>query len=241
MTEANRLLATQNTACMFVTLFHGVLDLATGMLRYCNAGHNPPYLLRAGGGRSSLKATGIPLGIEDEAGYRCAEIVLDPGDTLFLFSDGITEAFDAAGNEFGTARLEAALEAARGCSATDSSRGARGDRRLYRRGRAVRRHHLPGARPSAAPPGSIEPRARLTRAPVSAAPCAMPQDIAVARAAIIETVHQLAHQVDAETARRALFERQRQVGRRSAGRIEWPAVVDDLGSHAVGVDIEPHA
>ena len=119
MTEANRLLATHNTACMFVTLFYGVLDVATGRLRYCNAGHNPPYLLRAGGGRSSLKATGIPLGIEEEAGYCCAEIVLAPGDMLFLFSDGITEAFDAAGNEFGTARLEAALEAARGCSATD--------------------------------------------------------------------------------------------------------------------------
>ena len=67
MTEANRLLATHNTACMFVTLFYGVLDIATGRLRYCNAGHNPPYLLRAGGGRSSLKATGIPLGIEEDS------------------------------------------------------------------------------------------------------------------------------------------------------------------------------
>jgi len=118
MMEANRLIATHNTACMFVTLFYGVLDVATGRLRYCNAGHNPPYLLHAGGGRSSLKATGIPIGIEGETGYRCAEIVLAPGDTLFMFSDGITEAFDAAGTEFGTARLEAALEAARGGSAT---------------------------------------------------------------------------------------------------------------------------
>ena len=54
--EANRLLATQNAACMFVTLFHGVLDLTTGALRYCNAGHNPPYLLRAGGGRSAARS-----------------------------------------------------------------------------------------------------------------------------------------------------------------------------------------
>ncbi len=162
MTEANRLLATHNTACMFVTLFYGVLDVATGRLRYCNAGHNPPYLLRAGGGRSSLKATGIPIGIEDEAGYRCAEIVLAPGDTLFLFSDGITEAFDAAGNEFGTARLEAALEAARGVRrGRPRSRGARGDRRLYRRGRAVRRHHLPGARLPRRPGGGMIPAAAL--------------------------------------------------------------------------------
>ena len=119
MSEANRLLATHNTACMFVTLFYGVLDLATGLLRYCNAGHNPPYLLRADGGRSSLEATGIPFGVEDQAGYGCGEIVIAPGDSLFLFTDGITEAFDAAGNEFGAARLEATLDAARGCGAAD--------------------------------------------------------------------------------------------------------------------------
>jgi sigma-B regulation protein RsbU (phosphoserine phosphatase) len=119
MAQANRLLATQNTACMFVTLFHGVLDLTSGVLRYCNAGHNPPYLLRAGGGRAPLEATGIPLGVQDRIGYRVAETCLDPGDTLFLFSDGITEAFDAAGNEFGTARLEQTLDAARGAGAAN--------------------------------------------------------------------------------------------------------------------------
>ena len=119
MSEANRLLATHNTACMFVTLFYGVLDLTTGVLRYCNAGHNPPYLLRADGGRSSLEATGIPFGVEDQTGYGCGEIVMAPGDTLFLFTDGISEAFDAAGNEFGAARLEATLDAARGCGAAD--------------------------------------------------------------------------------------------------------------------------
>jgi sigma-B regulation protein RsbU (phosphoserine phosphatase) len=102
---------------MFVTLFHGVLDLTTGVLRYCNAGHNPPYVLRAGAPRSSLAATGIPIGIEDHMDYRCAEIALAPGDELFLFSDGIPEAFDAAGNEFGTARLEKMLDAVRGCGA----------------------------------------------------------------------------------------------------------------------------
>jgi sigma-B regulation protein RsbU (phosphoserine phosphatase) len=117
--EANRLLATQNTACMFVTLFHGVLDLTSGALRYCNAGHNPPYLLRAGSGRHALKATGIPIGIDDRTSYCIAETALDPGDALFLFSDGIPEAFDAAGNEYGTARLEQTLDAARGVGAAD--------------------------------------------------------------------------------------------------------------------------
>jgi serine phosphatase RsbU (regulator of sigma subunit) len=119
MEEANRLLATQNTACMFVTMFHGVLDLSSGVLRYCNAGHNPPYLMRAQGGHDTLGATGIPFGIDAEMPCRIDETVLHSGDTLFLFSDGITEAFDMAGAEFGTARLEAALEAGRGGSAAE--------------------------------------------------------------------------------------------------------------------------
>jgi sigma-B regulation protein RsbU (phosphoserine phosphatase) len=119
MEEANRLLATQNTACMFVTMFHGVLDLSSGVLRYCNAGHNPPYLIRAQGGHDTLGATGIPFGIDAEMPCRIDETVLHRGDKLFLFSDGITEAFDTDGAEFGTARLEAALEAGRGGSAAE--------------------------------------------------------------------------------------------------------------------------
>jgi sigma-B regulation protein RsbU (phosphoserine phosphatase) len=117
MESANRLLATENAASMFVTAFHGVLDLKSGTLRYCNAGHNPPYVLRAAGGRETLKATGIPFGVDEDMTYRIAETQLLPGDALFLFSDGITEAFNPANEEFGTGRLEAALEAARGRSA----------------------------------------------------------------------------------------------------------------------------
>ncbi len=126
MAEVNRLLAAQNTACMFVTVFHGVLDLSSGVLRYCNAGHNPPYLLRAEGGRDTLGATGIPFGIDTEMPYRIDETVLRPGDALFLFSDGITEAFDTASEEFGSARLEAALEAGRGGSAAELVGGVLG-------------------------------------------------------------------------------------------------------------------
>jgi phosphoserine phosphatase RsbU/P len=123
MAEANRLLATHNTASMFVTLFHAVLDLSSGVLRYCNAGHNPPYLMRVQGGRETLGATGIPFGIDAEMPYFIDETVLAPGDMLFLFSDGITEAFDIAGTEFGTVRLEEALEAGRGGGAAELVRG----------------------------------------------------------------------------------------------------------------------
>jgi phosphoserine phosphatase RsbU/P len=114
MENANRLLATENAAAMFVTAFHGVLDLATGVLRFCNAGHNPPYLLRTDGGRERLKATGIPFGVDEGAPYRIAETRLGGGDTLFLYSDGITEAFNRDGEEFGSARLEAVLDASAG-------------------------------------------------------------------------------------------------------------------------------
>ena len=126
MAEANRLLAAQNAACMFVTIFCGVLDLSSGVLRYCNAGHNPPYLLRAQGGRDTLGGTGIPFGIDADMPHRIDETVLRPGDTLFLYSDGITEAFDTEGAEFGTARLEAALEAGRGGSAAELVAGVLG-------------------------------------------------------------------------------------------------------------------
>ena len=96
-----------------------MVDLATGVLRYCNAGHNPPYLLRAEGGRETLRPTGIAFGLDPDMPYRIDETMLRPGDALFLFTDGITEAFDPDGEEFGNARLEAALEAGRGRNAAD--------------------------------------------------------------------------------------------------------------------------
>ena len=126
MTDANRLLSAENAACMFVTMFHGVLDLTTGLLRYCNAGHNPPYLLRAAGGRETLKATGIPFGIDPDRPYQIAEISLASGDALLLFSDGITEAFSPTGEIFGEARLERVLDSARGHGAAELVAGVIG-------------------------------------------------------------------------------------------------------------------
>jgi serine phosphatase RsbU (regulator of sigma subunit) len=114
MVAANKLLATENAACMFVTTFHAVLNLKTGVLSYCNAGHNPPYVLRTEGGFETLKATGIPFGVLEDMPYRIDQVMLNPGDTLFVYSDGISEAFNPEGEEFGTDRLEAALAAAHG-------------------------------------------------------------------------------------------------------------------------------
>jgi sigma-B regulation protein RsbU (phosphoserine phosphatase) len=102
---------------MFVTTFHAVLNLKTGILSYCNAGHNPPYVLRAAGGFETLKATGIPFGVLEDMPYRIDQVPLNPGDALFVYSDGISEAFNPEGEEFGTGRLEAALAAAHGQTA----------------------------------------------------------------------------------------------------------------------------
>lgn len=114
MRDANRLLSADNDTYMFVTVFYGVLDLANGVLRWCNAGHNPPCLLRAKGGRELLRATGVPFGVDGHAFHRIGESVLMPGDGLFVYSDGITEAFNQQGELYGVERLERVLERVRG-------------------------------------------------------------------------------------------------------------------------------
>ena len=103
-------LAQDNPSMMFVTLFLGILNLRTGELAYCNGGHPPPYVLRADGKVEPLPSTGgMALGVVDDFDYRAASVSLNAKDTLFLFSDGITEAVDARCALFGETRLEAAL------------------------------------------------------------------------------------------------------------------------------------
>jgi sigma-B regulation protein RsbU (phosphoserine phosphatase) len=88
----------------FVTLFYGELDGEGRVLRYINAGHNYPLLRRRDGTLHPLEVGGFPLGIQ-ATDYALGEIQLEPGDALLLYSDGITEAFDARNREFGEDRL----------------------------------------------------------------------------------------------------------------------------------------
>lgn len=109
----NDLLAAENEQMLFVTLFYAVMNVETGQVRYVNAGHNPPYLLRASGALETVpRVGGLAVAVQEGFAYREGLMTLEPGDGLYLYTDGITEAFDAEGGEYGTARLEAVLRSA---------------------------------------------------------------------------------------------------------------------------------
>ena len=100
----NKALADNNDANMFVTLFIGVLDLETGHLHYCNAGHNSPLLV--GQGVSELPCLpNLPLGIMGEFDFEAQETDIAPGTTIFLFTDGLNEAENARHEQFGDQRI----------------------------------------------------------------------------------------------------------------------------------------
>ncbi len=116
--QLNDLLANENEQMMFVTLFYGVLHLPTGQLQYVNAGHNPPYLLRADGHVEQLPRTkGMAVAVSEGFPYRSASVQLQPGELVMLYTDGVTEAFDPDSQEYGEARLEQVLRQA--CANTD--------------------------------------------------------------------------------------------------------------------------
>jgi serine phosphatase RsbU (regulator of sigma subunit)/anti-sigma regulatory factor (Ser/Thr protein kinase) len=93
---------------MFVTCLYGVLDTTTGRFRFANAGHDLPYVKTAGGS-VELRARGMPLGLMTGMAYEEKEIVLAPGDSLLLHSDGVVEAHSPAGDMFGFPRLKEAV------------------------------------------------------------------------------------------------------------------------------------
>jgi len=94
----------------FVTIFYGILS-PSGELTYCNAGHNPPLLVTKNGVQR-LKTGGLIVGLFDEAEYEQEVVTLNDGDTLITFSDGVSEASNAKGTEFGDERILECLEAA---------------------------------------------------------------------------------------------------------------------------------
>jgi serine phosphatase RsbU (regulator of sigma subunit) len=98
----------------YFTLFLAVLDGASGVLRWVNAGHNTQFLLRADGLIERLASTGRPPGLYPGGGYEERAATLCADDALFLFTDGLVEAEDESGEPFGMARVEALLRVHRG-------------------------------------------------------------------------------------------------------------------------------
>jgi sigma-B regulation protein RsbU (phosphoserine phosphatase) len=104
---ANDVLVSYNKETLFVTLFCAVIDLPSGVMTYCNCGHNPPLLVRKSHDAfECLKATGAPMGLDAGADYSTREICLAPDDCLVLFTDGITEAMNGANEQYGELRLQ---------------------------------------------------------------------------------------------------------------------------------------
>ena len=105
-TKANEKLCENNESGMFVTAWMGILDLTTGNVRFANAGHNPPLLKRADGSFEYLKVrAGFVLAGIEGMRYRAGEITMNPGDRLFLYTDGVTEATDTQNELYGEERL----------------------------------------------------------------------------------------------------------------------------------------
>lgn len=104
--EVNNILVDESPANMFVTLFYGVLDTRSGAFEYSNGGHNSPYLISLDGKVKQLENIGgLLLGAIKDAQYESNVIMLKPGESLFFYTDGVTESFNVKHEEFGEARL----------------------------------------------------------------------------------------------------------------------------------------
>ncbi|MDD2853522.1 MAG: SpoIIE family protein phosphatase [Desulfuromonadaceae bacterium] len=106
----NNILAADNENCMFVTVFCAIMDTRTGEVRFANAGHNPPVIIESQGLRYLTMKAGFVLGPVPDSVYDTERITMRPGDTLFLYTDGVTEAKNPEAELYGEPRLLTALE-----------------------------------------------------------------------------------------------------------------------------------
>jgi sigma-B regulation protein RsbU (phosphoserine phosphatase) len=109
VTTLNRSLAEHCPLGKFITFFYALLEGATGIVKYANAGHNYPLVLRNDGSVERLKGNGLVMGLFPTVRYEVHQTQLQPGEMLVLYSDGVTEASTTNGKEFGEDRLAAFL------------------------------------------------------------------------------------------------------------------------------------
>jgi serine phosphatase RsbU (regulator of sigma subunit)/pSer/pThr/pTyr-binding forkhead associated (FHA) protein len=137
VTRLNRHTAANCPENRFVTFFFGIVDSRTGNLAYANAGHNAPLLVRANGHTEMLNGGGIVMGLFAQARYDRYEANLETGDTLILYSDGVTEATNTNGEEFGEERLVETLRLNRHRSASELVRAINGALTTFTAGAAA--------------------------------------------------------------------------------------------------------
>jgi sigma-B regulation protein RsbU (phosphoserine phosphatase) len=123
-TRVNRELVSRNTSSMFVTVFLGILNTISGQVLYANGGHNPPLVMRSQGPVAYLSLSGGTLvGALEDLTYETQELVLSPGDALFLYTDGVTEAVNRDGELFSEDRLQQSLQDLQSTSIVDAVHG----------------------------------------------------------------------------------------------------------------------
>ena len=136
--KVNHILQLDSSDGFFVTVFYAIVELNSGKVTYCIAGHNPPYWLRREHGEvQPLNKGGIALGMMDPISLKDQELVLTPGDGLVLYTDGITETFSPEGEAFGEVRLRARLESLLGETASGIIEGIRLTLNDFRAGSAL--------------------------------------------------------------------------------------------------------
>jgi len=135
LSRVNKDLSAENPSFMFVTLFLGILNIRTGDLQFSNGGHNPPYLLRANGTIEAMEMTdGLALGIEGDFSYRSKKTRLRKGDTVFLYTDGVTEAMNQKKEFFTEKRLEQALSMLKDQPIDQIAAGIKGQLKVFSEG-----------------------------------------------------------------------------------------------------------
>jgi len=135
LSKVNEALHKDNTNVMFVTTFYAILDIKSGILTYSNAGHNPPHIIRKDAPLESMsKIHGMALAVMEDLVYKEDHITLNPGDTLFLYTDGVTEAENIEGTLFGNEKLASSLDQYRNLAASELINTIRSDIVTYANG-----------------------------------------------------------------------------------------------------------
>jgi sigma-B regulation protein RsbU (phosphoserine phosphatase) len=120
LTHVNQLVSNDSHEGMFVTLFYAQINALDGMVTYVNAGQNPPLLVRTSGGEmEALTRTGVALAVDPGILYSQRTVELTPGDFILFYTDGVTDALNSAGKEFGEERLRQVASAGHGKSAAE--------------------------------------------------------------------------------------------------------------------------